>query len=219
MKAKSSILIATAMILFIAGFSLRIIPQSTLYDENAVAILGIVGVIMIVASAVLFVLSYLQISKDTKQAELERQKAVTDAMSMQAQAEYNKKLAAYRKDGAHADALTQAKLFAQAVETLTLKAPSTAVFSDLDETAIAEDNGMYTVTGWVDAQNSFGAMLRTPFSIVVLKKDGVWQIVSVFESTEAALKKKFATKFVLYLIVAVIGTALLYFVIQTIMEL
>lgn len=219
MTKKSSILIALAMILFIAGFSLWIIPGSTLYDENAVTILGIVGVIMIIASVVLFVLSGVQISKDTKQTEQERQKAVTAAMSTQAQAEYKKMLAAYSQDGAYADELTQAKLFAQAVEILTLKAPSTAAFSGLDETTIAEDNGTYTVTGWVDAQNSFGAMIRTPFSILVSKKDGAWQTGSVFESTETAIKKKFAPKFVLYLILAVIGTVVLYYVIQTLMEL
>lgn len=218
MTKKSIILIAMAMILFITGFSLWIIPQSTLYDENAVTILSIVGIIMVLASVVLFVLSGLQISKDTKQAEKERQTAVTDAMSTQAQAEYNKKLAAYSQGGAYADERIQAKLFAQAVETLTLKAPSTAAFSDLDETTIAEDNGTYTVTGWVDAQNSYGALIRTPFSIVVLKKDGAWQTGSVFESTETAIKKKFANKFIMYLILAAIGTALLYYIIQTIME-
>jgi hypothetical protein len=77
---------------------------------------------------------------------------------------------------------------------------------------------MHTVTGWVDAQNSYGAMIRTPFSIIVFKKNGMWQTGSVFESTETVLKKKFATKYVLYLVLAGISTAVLYFVIRAIME-
>jgi hypothetical protein len=45
-----------------------------------------------------------------------------------------------------------------------LKSPSTAKFSDIDGKNIAledkEDRKKFRVIGWVDAQNSFGAMLR-----------------------------------------------------------
>ncbi len=217
MKAKSTVLIATAMVLFIAGFSLKIIPQSTLYDDNAVTILGIIGIIMIIASAALFVLSYLQLSKDTKQAKLERQNAAAAEMSTQAQAEYSRKLAAFGREGAVADEQTQAKLFAQAVQLLILKAPSTAVFSYLNETSIEEDHGMYTVSGWVDAQNGFGAMIRTPYTILVFKKDGIWYTGSAFESTEAVIKKKLVTKYAKYFLIAAIFMALLYYIIDAIM--
>lgn len=95
-------------------------------------------------------------------------------MGMQAQAEYSRRLAGFRKGGADADEVTQAKLFAQAVATLTLEAPSTAVFADLNETIIAEENGMHVVTGWVDSQNSYGVMIRTPFTFMVFKVNGTW---------------------------------------------
>ena len=218
MTAKNNILLGGGMMLFILGFTMLIMPMSIPFSEDTINIMTIFGSLMIIAGIVLFVLFVVKFSKETKQSELERQNAVTAAMSKQAQAEYNKKIAAYSKDGAHADEKVQAKLFAQVVHTLTLKAPSTAVYSDLNETAIAENDGMYTVTGWVDAQNSYGAMIRTPFSIIVFKKDGMWQTGSVFESTETAIKKKFAARYVMYLVLAVISTAVLYFVIRAIME-
>ena len=48
----------------------------------------------------------------------------------------------------------------------SLKAPSTAEFSPMDETKINifEDNDVW-VDGYVDAQNSFGAMLRSRYSV------------------------------------------------------
>ncbi len=219
MTKKNSILLGGGMMLFLLGFTMLIMPNSVPFSDDTITILTIFGSLMIIAGIALFVFFVVKFSKETKQAELEKKVAATAAMSKQAQAEYNKKLAAYGKDGAHADEKTQAKLFAQAVHTLTLKAPSTAVYSDLNETAIAENDGMYTVTGWVDAQNSYGAMIRTPFSILVFKKDGVWQTGSEFESAEIAIKKKFAVRYVLYLVVAGISTAVLYFIIHTIMEL
>jgi len=46
----------------------------------------------------------------------------------------------------------------------SLKAPSTAEFSGITETQIApQGNRKYAVIGWVDAQNSFGAKLRTKY--------------------------------------------------------
>lgn len=57
-----------------------------------------------------------------------------------------------------------------------LKAPATADFSDLDVTS---DAGEYTVTGDVDAQNSFGAKLRSHFTCVVRDSGDQWTLVSV----------------------------------------
>lgn len=47
----------------------------------------------------------------------------------------------------------------------SLKAPSTADFPFVNEfTAVGKERGPYIVRGYVDAQNSFGAMLRTNFA-------------------------------------------------------
>lgn len=55
------------------------------------------------------------------------------------------------------------------VETV-LKSPSTAEFPGAPYAApdwrINKNNGRYTVTSWVDAQNSFGAMVRSNYTIV-----------------------------------------------------
>lgn len=218
MTTKNRILLGGGMMLFLLGFTMLIMPTSIPFSEDTISILTIFGTLMIIAGITLFIFFVLKFSKETKQAELERKIAASTAMSKQAQIEYNKKLAAYSKNGAPADEKAQAKLFAQAVQTLTLKAPSTAVYSDLNETAIAENDGIYTVTGWVDAQNTYGAMMRESFSILVFKKDGVWQTGSVFESAETALKKKFVARYVLYLALAVISTVVLYYIIRAIME-
>lgn len=47
-----------------------------------------------------------------------------------------------------------------------LKAPATARFARLGEAGVEIDTVAkcsYRVTAWVDAQNGFGAMLRTPY--------------------------------------------------------
>lgn len=44
-----------------------------------------------------------------------------------------------------------------------LKAPSTADFSDINETRFTINNGIASVHGYVDAQNSFGAKLRSSY--------------------------------------------------------
>ncbi|HTJ00295.1 MAG TPA: DUF4339 domain-containing protein [Dongiaceae bacterium] len=44
-----------------------------------------------------------------------------------------------------------------------LKAPSTAKFADFSDCTVTVEGDVYTVSGWVDAQNSFGAMIRQNF--------------------------------------------------------
>jgi len=64
-----------------------------------------------------------------------------------------------------------------------LKAPSTARFASItDEETIIHDLGgdKFTVTSWVDSQNSFGATMRTKYQMTVERKsDGDWTIESV----------------------------------------
>ena len=52
------------------------------------------------------------------------------------------------------------QIFCNQVKT-GLKAPTTAVFCNENELLIKENKGKYYVSGWVDSQNSFGAMIRT----------------------------------------------------------
>ena len=51
-----------------------------------------------------------------------------------------------------------------------LKAPSTATFSDYDETEVGRLKGtenQWVVRGYVDAENSFGAKIRTNYQVIV----------------------------------------------------
>ena len=49
-----------------------------------------------------------------------------------------------------------------------LKAPSTATFCKMSETSFSKDESdTYVMTGWVDAENSYGATLRTSWGIKV----------------------------------------------------
>jgi hypothetical protein len=60
-----------------------------------------------------------------------------------------------------------------------LKAPSTADFSDES----VSGSGPWKITGSVDSENSFGAMLRAPWSFKVeVRRDGYyWGKATVLE--------------------------------------
>ena len=56
---------------------------------------------------------------------------------------------------------------AKAIVKSSLKSPSTAKFCWITDATITHlGNGEYKVTGWVEAQNSFGATLRQNFTVV-----------------------------------------------------
>lgn len=62
-----------------------------------------------------------------------------------------------------------AKSYAQIIVKDNLKAPSTAKFCNTATEMKATNLGgaKWKVTGWVDAQNSFGAMIRSDFEVVL----------------------------------------------------
>lgn len=66
----------------------------------------------------------------------------------------------------------EAFTIAESIVEENLKAPSTASFCKVTEATITNNGDVYTVSGWVDAQNSFGAMLRQNFTVTytALKK-------------------------------------------------
>ena len=113
--------------------------------------------------------------------EQNEQLQANEQMSAAAQADYQKKLTEYAEQNGEPDERTQAKLFAQAVELQVLKAPLTAIFCGLDEMTLQENaNGSYTVSGYVNAQNSYGALIKTPFSLLVFKVNEEWKTGSKF---------------------------------------
>ena len=64
-----------------------------------------------------------------------------------------------------------------------LKSPSTADFFSYDATRVSKLNSStFKIRGYVDAQNGFGAMIRTNYSIVVKNETGEvrdWVLVSL----------------------------------------
>jgi len=143
--------------------------------------------------------------------------SINEQVSSKAQFDFNKRLEVFQKDSAKIiDEGIEAKLFAQAVEAQTLKAPATAIFANIDEMTITQDNGVYIVAGWVDSQNSYGAMIRTPFKIRVVKNNGTWKTVDKFVSTDTIVRKRVASNYFGYLIIAVVVTIILYFVFKAI---
>ena len=64
-----------------------------------------------------------------------------------------------------------------------LKSPSTAEFFSYDASRVSKiNNSTFKIRGYVDAQNGFGAMIRTNYSIVVKNETGEvrdWVLVSL----------------------------------------
>jgi hypothetical protein len=55
------------------------------------------------------------------------------------------------------------KVATEEVIPKVLKAPATAKFGEKSDTFIVHAHGIYKVNGYVDSQNSFGAMLRSQY--------------------------------------------------------
>lgn len=60
-----------------------------------------------------------------------------------------------------------------------LKAPSTADFPAYDEHAMSNSGGLWVVKSYVDADNSFGAHIRTRYECSATFKDGRWSVDSL----------------------------------------
>ena len=88
-----------------------------------------------------------------------------------------------------------------------LKAPATAVFCKPEELQIKEFEGVYTVSGWVDSQNSYGAMIRTPFTLKMKNENG--KIIST-TNVNMLGSKRFAANYFTYLLFGIIITAILF---------
>ena len=86
----------------------------------------------------------------------------TIRVNNKAQYDYQQKINAYREVvGEDPTEETEAMLFAQAIELQLLKAPASAQFCALEQMSFGIlPNGAYRVSGFVDAQNSYGAMVR-----------------------------------------------------------
>ena len=77
--------------------------------------------------------------------------------------------------------------YAQSYVTQYLKSPSTADFGSWRQSAsrcVKDDgDGLVTVRGWVDSQNSFGATMRTHFVVRLqfMAHSGTWELLGMPE--------------------------------------
>ena len=114
---------------------------------------------------------------------------INESASASAQYDFQKLMqehGLYSEESKESDLRTEACLFAQAVALQTLKAPASAVFCDLNEMSVNEQsNGTLKVRGYVNAQNSYGALIKTYFSYDVVKESDGWKCCNVFVPTVA----------------------------------
>ncbi|MBT6402799.1 MAG: hypothetical protein HOK11_00075 [Rhodospirillaceae bacterium] len=78
--------------------------------------------------------------------------------------------------GDRVEAFTYAEVFIKQ----RLRSPSTAVFEFSTARVVQRECGTWAIVSFVDAKNAFGAVVRTPFSVVVEKRhDGEWILRSI----------------------------------------
>lgn len=141
---------------------------------------------------------------------------VNEEMSQKAQYTYNQKIAEHQKSAILIDEICEAKLFAQAVELQLLKTPASAKFCDLEEMTVTPTGGTYIVSGYVDAQNTYGTPVRTPFQITVLKQNGIWKNADRFIDTSTKIAASIASHTILYWILGILGTIITFLIIKAI---
>lgn len=123
---------------------------------------GLIGALLVILVATLV---YQCASQDTGPGFAEKLAAMTPE---QREAEFE----AVRR--------SEAKWDCRAAVEKSLKAPTTATFQHYKQFSAAKtEEGNYTVTGYVDAQNSFGAMVRTTFVCEMVRVGDQWIAASV----------------------------------------
>ena len=89
-----------------------------------------------------------------------------------------KRLARWESNDAKRDAFRISQQFV----TKRFKAPATAEFPGSDHAAVAvvhQGEGLFLVKGYVDAENAFGAKLRSSFLCELTESGGEWESKSV----------------------------------------
>ncbi len=131
----------------------------------------------------------------------------------QAQNYFSKKTAEYIERNGLITEREEAILFAQGIELCNLKSPQSAIFPNINEFNVEVKGDVYVVTGYVDSQNSYGAMIRTPFTLSVKKTNERWQCVNNFISNEKIISNQMLQNSVIWWILSILGTIITFFII------
>lgn len=102
-----------------------------------------------------------------------------------------------------------------------LKSPASAQFPVELISIVGDDLRGYQVSGFVDSQNSYGAMIRNDFSATVAVENGfpVVKTASVAVKATAERAKEFGINYIAVTILTTVGAAILYFIISAIVGL
>lgn len=208
--------IVLQVVLKIIGFIPKVFESNitAMIYVNIMRVANIASLVLIIIGAVLLV----KYSKgNTKEKEEEKEKASNSdkpkanmVISEKAQFAYNEKLAETKAGGINVDDVIEAKLFAQAVELQLLKAPATAKFCSLEEMTVTEAGEKYYVSGYVDSQNSYGAMVRTPFKLTVFKDNEGWKNADTIVSTDSVIKTNIFAHTLIWWILGILGSIITF---------
>lgn len=99
-----------------------------------------------------------------------------------------------------------------------LKCPASAQFPVDLISIVGDDIRGYQVSGFVDSQNSYGAMVRNDFTATVAVVNGfpVVQSAAVAAKANVQRAKEFGINYIAISIITAIGAAILYFIISAI---
>lgn len=94
-----------------------------------------------------------------------------------------------------------------------LKSPSSAQFPDDLISIVGDDCQGYTVTGFVDSQNTYGAMVRSDFTVTVQANNGV--PVVVYSSVGLKAGTQAGLNYVIITIFSIVVGAIIYGIIMS----
>lgn len=200
-------------VIFLNNFGFYFGPINLVF--SATSLVGWVGIALIVIGAVYLYQGAQTQSAEDQPAEEEKKEEVkkplfkpNEEISQRAQFPYAKFRKEYEEGVNVLDEEAEAKLFAKAVELQLLKTPASAVFCDMEEMSVLPvGEGAYSVSGYVDSQNSYGAMLRSQFTLLVLKdENGTWKNADRFVSTAQSVNNSIISSTIIWWILGIIGT-------------
>ena len=195
----------STLISLLTNLSGTYLPTSIYFIFSAV---GIVGTAFLIYGAVLCYKGAKLVARENAKETTRPVFTANEEMSQKAQYAYTKFLNEYEQGTSVIDEVAEAKMFAKAVELQLLKTPASAVFCAMEEMSVLPiGEGAYSVSGYVDSQNSYGAMLRNQFNLTVFKdENGIWKNANRFISTAVAVNSSIVSHTILWWVLGIIGT-------------
>lgn len=101
-----------------------------------------------------------------------------------------------------------------------LKAPITAVLCSIEEMTITQNHGEYEIQGYVNSQNSYGAMVATDFTVKAVYANNSWVITNSKIGVKLAknFAKNFTASYIAFIIFGIVMSILLYFLFSTLIS-